>query len=92
MSMPQADVRQDENQDWIWCYICHRCYTRDEAAAHDGERMCAYFPECDGTLWRDGWAWSHVLTRFRRIEAGLPDVPERGIRYLDALFQRIRER
>jgi hypothetical protein len=54
--------------------------------------MCAYFPECDGTLWRDGWAWSHVLARFRRIEAGLPDVPERGIHYLDALFQRIRER
>ncbi len=82
----RVDGHGDAGDKWIWCFICHRCYKEEDAIISDGERLCAYYPECDGLLWRDGWAWADILRRFKWIHTQLPDVPERDTVYLDALF------
>jgi hypothetical protein len=48
--------------------------------------MCAYYPQCDGSVWRDGWPWPRVLAIFRRIDPNLPDTPVRDTVYLAKVF------
>ena len=78
----------DKNSAWMWCYICHRCYRYGDAHSVNGQMMCAYFPECDGSLVRDGWPWDRVLQIFRKVDSALPEMPERNTLYLSTLFSR----
>jgi hypothetical protein len=85
------DSQTSESDDqWIWCYVCARCYRRDDAVPHGSDRMCGYYPDCTAYLCPDGWPWNKVRHRFARTGAYLPAIPEHGIAYLAYISARRR--
>lgn len=63
--------RDSQTGMFRWCLHCERTYRWDRYRVDEnGLRACPY-PDCDGTVFADGWPWSE----FRKGNRGYPMVP-----------------